>query len=97
MPCCTLIAFLLSQLGIAGSAIKVRMSGAAGLVRFVPSSIQALYMRWRWAGLATALTSNFSWQAPPPLTSSRMTDAPTPPASFRSAWHLCLLIRQPSK
>jgi len=56
MPCCTLIAFLLSQLGLAGGALKVRLSGAMGLLRLVPAPVRDLCLHWRWAGMATLLT-----------------------------------------
>ncbi|HTW35408.1 MAG TPA: hypothetical protein VMD53_12390 [Rhizomicrobium sp.] len=101
MPCCTLIAFLLSQLGIAGGAVKVRMSGTSGLMRFVPLSVQTLCERWRWAGLVTALTVELllaGAAAPYVFTQDGRADAAS---SFRSAWHLCtmgsFLTRQPSR
>jgi len=56
MPCCTLIAFLLGQLGLAGGALKVRLSGVAGLLRLVPAPVRDLVLHWRWAGMATLLT-----------------------------------------
>jgi len=100
MPCCTLIAFILSQLGIAGGAVKVRTSGGAGLLRFVPASVQSVYARWRWAGLATALTVELllaGAAAPYVLTHDGRADAAH---SFRAAWHFCsigLAARQPSR
>jgi len=89
MPCCTLIAFILSQLGIAGGAIKVRTTGAVGLARFVPLSIRGVYARVRWAGLATALTVELllaGAAAPYVLTHNGRAEAAN---SFRTAWHLC--------
>jgi hypothetical protein len=56
MPCCTLIAFLLSQLGLAGGALKVRLSGVAGFVRLFPAPVRDLCLHWRWAGMATLLS-----------------------------------------
>ena len=99
MPCCTLIAFLLSQLGIAGGAIKVRLSGAASLVRFVPLSVRNFYGRWRWAGLATALTVELllaGAAAPYALTQQGRADTAS---SFSAAWHFCTVgtAHQPSK
>ena len=57
MPCCTLTAFLLSQLGLAGGALKVRLSGAAGLLRLVPAPVRDLCLQWRWTGVATLLVA----------------------------------------
>lgn len=55
MPCCTLAAFLLCQLGVAGSALKVRLLGAGTTFQIMPTWFKALLARWRWAGMAGAL------------------------------------------
>jgi hypothetical protein len=91
MPCCTLIAFLLSQLGLAGGALKVRLSGMASFVRFVPAPARDLCLQWRWAGLATLLTVELLMAgavAPYVVTQQGRADAVR---SFTAAARLCAI------
>lgn len=89
MPCCTLIAVLLSQVGMAVGAIKVRLSGAASIGGLVPRSISRKLLKRP----SMALTGAFAFEilmgaaaAPYLFTHSGRTAAA---ASFTTAWHIC--------
>ena len=87
MPCCTLIAFLLSQIGVAAGAIKVRFFGGSGAAGIVPAAMRAACARWRWAGMAAAITTELllaSAAAPYLFTYSGRAHE-----SFAGAWHIC--------
>ncbi len=89
LPCCTLIAFLLSQIGIAVGAIKVRLSGVASIGRFVPAPISRFFSRRRWAGLAGAFAFEVfvaAAVAPYLFTHTGQLQAAD---SFAAAWHIC--------
>lgn len=91
MPCCTLTAFLLSQLGMAAGAVKVRFFGGADFGRLVPAMLQVWFARWRWAGLATVLGVELllaGAAAPYIVTQSGRVEAAD---SFASAWHICTM------
>jgi hypothetical protein len=91
MPCCTLIAFLLSQLGLAGGALKVRLTGMAGFVGLVPMPVRNIGLRWRWAGMATLLTVELLLAgavAPYVVTQQGRADAAH---TFAAVAHLCAI------
>ena len=89
MPCCTLIAVLLSQFGIAGGAIRMRLSGAASLARYIPAPALSILLRWRWAVLAGIVGFEVligAAAAPYLLTPSGRVAAAD---SFATAWRIC--------
>ena len=89
MPCCTLTAFLLSQLGIAAGAIKVRLFGGSDFSSLMPASVCAVFTRWRWASMAIAFGIELSLVgavAPYIFTRPGHVEAAN---SFASAWHIC--------
>lgn len=89
MPCCTLTAFLLSQLGIAAGAVKVRLFGGANFGALAPGFLRELLGRWRWSGIAAALCIELvlgGAAAPYIFTQQGRTDAAR---SFVGAWHIC--------
>lgn len=91
MPCCTLIAFLLSQLGLAAGAVKVRLFGGAGFGALVPDFAHAFFARWRWSGVVAALSLELvlvGAAAPYVLTHAGRVEAAQ---SFTGAWHICSL------
>ncbi len=84
MPCCTLLAFLLSQCGMAAGAVRTRLFGWAapsiGLARF------------RWPVLAVALMFEMAIgaaAAPYVLTGSGRAEAAR---SIGATWHICKVI-----
>ncbi len=84
MPCCTLIAFLLSQCGMAAGAVRTRLFGwtapSAGLSRF------------RWPVLAVALVFEMTIgaaAAPYIFTGSGRAEAVR---SIGATWHICKVI-----
>lgn len=92
MPCCTLTAFLLSQLGLAGGAVKARFFGGWDPSRMVPQGLLAMVRRWRWAGFAAALGIEVllaGAAAPYIVTEHGRAQAAS---SFSSAWHICSVV-----
>ncbi|MEJ0026610.1 MAG: hypothetical protein WDN01_11335 [Rhizomicrobium sp.] len=86
MPCCTLIAFVLSQCGMAAGAVRTRLFGwtapmaSAGLARF------------RWPILAVALVFEMTIgaaAAPYIFTGSGRAEAAR---SIGATWHICKAI-----
>ncbi|MGB8366376.1 MAG: hypothetical protein ACLQUZ_01655 [Rhizomicrobium sp.] len=89
MPCCTLTAFLLSQLGIAVGAIKVRLFGGSDFSSVMPASVCTVFARWRWAGMAIAFGVELSLVgavAPYIFTRPGHVEGAN---FFASAWHIC--------
>lgn len=89
MPCCTLIAVLLSQIGMAVGTIKVRLSGAASIGSLVPQPIFRNLARRPAVTLAGAFAFEIlmgAAAAPYVFTHSGRTAAA---ASFATAWHIC--------
>lgn len=84
MPCCTLLAFFLSQLGIATGAARLHLL-SGGAARF--AQMGSAY--WRKVGLLgmVALEIMLAGAAAPYLiTSAGRAEAAQ---SFAGAWHLC--------
>ncbi|HEY0106898.1 MAG TPA: hypothetical protein VGB91_12500 [Rhizomicrobium sp.] len=84
MPCCTLIAFVLSQCGIAAGAVRTMLFG-----RTVPAAGAA---DLRWPILALALFFELGIGAASAsyiLTAPGRTQAAQ---SFGAAWHVCASI-----
>jgi len=94
MPCCTLIALLLSQLGIAGGSISMRLSEGGGAGRLVP--VRSL-LRWRWAGLAITLAVELMLEVAAAPLIIRYNGRDDAAASFRSAWRLCTTDSLPAR
>jgi hypothetical protein len=91
MPCCTLTAFLLSQLGIAAGAVKVRFFGGANFGMWIPEFARLVFARWRWSGIIAALSAELllaGAAAPYVVTHAGRTEAAH---SFVSAWHICTM------
>ena len=91
MPCCTLIAFVLSQCGMAAGAARTRLFGwatPAGAVNFT---------RLRWPILALALLFEAgigAASAPYMLTASGRSAAAQ---SFGATWHICQIVLSGSR
>jgi hypothetical protein len=89
MPCCTLTAFLLSQLALAASAVRARLFGRNDVTPFLPVDFRGLFQRRRGVSLAVALVLEAALAgaaAPYVVTQSGRAAAS---GSFASAWHLC--------
>ena len=89
MPCCTLIAFVLSQFGLAAGAVKMRFFGIASVASLPQVSLAHLLQGWRAAGLAGALVFELAigfLAAPYVFTDSGRIEAAN---SFATAWHIC--------
>lgn len=89
MPCCTLIGFLLGQLGVAGGLARLRLFELKSAPAFASHFVLRPSARWRWAGLGTALTVEIllaGLAAPYLFTSHGRSEAMS---SFAGAWHLC--------
>ncbi|MEI9994272.1 MAG: hypothetical protein WDM91_06745 [Rhizomicrobium sp.] len=86
MPCCTLIAFLLSQCGIAAGAVKTRLFGP-GDPAVPASSFTGLRARWLALAAMLVLEGGLGAAAAPYVATGQ--GRAQAAASFTATWHVC--------
>lgn len=91
MPCCALIALLLSQVGMAAGVIKVRLSGLAGISRLMPLFVLRIFTQRPVAALTGAFVFEGLAGATIAFYLFTQSGRAETAASFENAWRICAM------